>query len=454
MLFYGLLVALVVLPQRMPVLAEDMSNEASTTNPDANPPPSFSPVGHTVEERSIPWVFTYKHKHLNHLYSFEYEPLSGQIPLVIVPGRAQESQSNPWWKKLREYMNKHPDVRDKYKVYIYLYDSTQDVHHTAMEFKQEFTFFLTQLPKDHKPIVVVSYSLGGLIVRDAFLESPELMHPVSTIFGMSVPYHGTPLFDPAWMQDTFTHLSPIRRGWDKLFYGLYMLPKKHLVDAMGFVNVDQSKPRTIIPNEVLGVVKQTPKPLLMIAPRWEESTSPELREFKSKLVIYGSYLKSQYSVTEDAKALNAFDEISRINNATLGAIWPTYVPSVHRSLEFMGREMAQLPYANKPSTYPTGHGHPYRYNDGVIPASSLFYMPVRSTPYTEAIAAYPRLWDLCGGRFFNDLDHVDLGHYRFPESLLKASDYFHPNEGKHKPMDWLFNDLRQLDTKTGFPCRP
>jgi hypothetical protein len=424
-------------------------------SPKPTPKPSkalYSPLVHPVAERVVPWVFTYKQKHLNHLYSFEYEPLADQIPLVIVPGRAQEAQGNPWWEKLRDFLDKNPDVRDKYKVYIFLYDSKQPVHHTSLEFKQDFSYFLDNLPKNHHPIVVLTYSLGGLIVRDAFLEKPALMEPVSTIFSMSVPFHGTPLFDPEWMRDTFSHLSPIRRGWDKFFYSLYMLPKQHLVQAMGFVNFDQSKPKEIEPNEVLGLVRQPMKPLRMIHPRWEDATSEPLRAFKAKSVIYASYLKSQYSNTADDQAISALDSISQLNNATLGALWPTYVPSVHRSLEFMGREMAQLQYAHMPAEYLPGHGHPYRYNDGVIPASSLFYLPVRDTPYTEHISEYPRLWNICGGRFFDNLDHVDLGHYRFPEKYLRAKDVFHPEDGIYKPLEWLFLDLRRLGTEKGFPC--
>jgi len=413
------------------------------------------PPGHTYDyhkghhlpstERVVPYVYEYNKKHLNHLYSFEKEPLGDQIPLVIVPGRAQESQSNPWWEKLQQYLDEYPDVRDKYKVYIFLYDSTQHVDHTGLEFKHDFVYFVENLPKNHKDIVIISYSLGGQIVRDSLIERPDLMSHVDTVFGLSVAYHGSPLFDPEWMKDTFSHYSPIHRGWDKFFYGMYLLPKQNLVDDMGFDNFDQSKPDAIIPNKVLGLIKKEPKSLRPLRPVWDESTSAALREFKSKLVVYGAYIQSDLTAEPPTEFLHT---LSQLNEKTIGAVWPNYFPSVHRTLEFMGREMGKVQVANVPENAL----HPYRYNDGVIPTSSLFYLPNRDTPYTEDIAIYPTLWDICGGRLFEDIDHVDIGHYRWPPYRMEARDIFDPEKEKRKPLDWLFQDLKHLNTPRGFSC--
>jgi pimeloyl-ACP methyl ester carboxylesterase len=402
-------------------------------------------------QSAFPWLMTYKQRHLNHLYAFESEPLGEQIPLIIIPGRAQEGQSNPWWQKLKEYIAAYPDVAKRYKFYIYLYDSKQDVYFTAREFKQEFSYFLKYLPETAKPVVIISYSMGGQVVQSAFLSQPDLMNRVSTIFGMSVPYHGSPLFDPEWLAGQFTHYSPVRRGWDKLIYGLYMRGKPHLIRDMSFVNFDTSKPVSVTPRKVLNVVNRKPIMLRLNEPKLIDSRDESLRAFKKRLIVYASYLKSPQS--EGPQALSALDQISRVNNLVLGAVYPTYVPSVHRSLEFMGREMAQLPVANVNLPYGKSQGHPYRFNDGVIPASSLFYLPVRDRPYTEYISDYPSVWNICNGRFFENLDHVDLGHYRYPERLLVARDVFHPEQTARMPLDWLFTDLRNLDNPNGFTCQ-
>jgi hypothetical protein len=310
-------------------------------------------------------------------------------------------------------------------------------------------------------VVLISYSQGGLIARDALVMEPALMRYVDTVFGISVPYHGSPLFDKEWLGEEFKHYSPIRRGWDKLTFNLYLNGRSYLSRNMNFVNFDTSKPKTITPKKVLGVVPRSAVELTPNTPRWTEKDEA-LRTFKRKLIVYASYLKSPYSESGDEGRLRDdltnFGTIARLNNVVIGAVLPTYYPSVHRTLEFMGRQLSQLtvanvPNFNQPKQYPRGQGHPFRFNDGVIPASSLFYLPVRNKPYTEYIGVYPQLWDICDGRFFNDLDHVDLGHYRFPEFPLVAEDVFHANEKARKPMQWLLDDLKRLHTPKGFHCK-
>jgi hypothetical protein len=417
-----------------------------------------------AEASDLPLLESGKHEHrvhLNHLYAFDAVPLGGRIPLLLVPGRAQEGQRNPWWKKFETRWKTQADLQSRYKLYIFMYDSKQKLEIPTGEFVQEFEHFTKMLGKASPKVVLLSYSQGGLIVRNAFMQAPELLRFVDTIFGMSVPYQGTPLFDESWVSQNLNHYSPIRRGMDKVVYELSIKNKRHLVKDMLFVNFDTSKPKYSYPIKPFGLIRRNPVLLDPNPPKWVESTNPNLREFKSKLVVYGSYLKSQYSehgqegrLIDD---LTSFGTIARLNNLVLGAVVPTYVPSVHRTFEFTGRDMAQLPVANvpnynKPKKYPRGHGHPFRFNDGFIPASSLFYLPVRNKPYTEYIGVFPQLWDICGGRFLEDLDHVDLGHYRFPEFPLKKRDVFHGNEPARKPIDWLFEDLRRLHTAEGFSC--
>ena len=399
--------------------------------------------------------------HLNHLYAFDAEPLAGRTPLLIVPGRSQEGQRNPWWKKFETRWKQHAELQARYKLYIFMYDSNQFLEIPTHEFVQEFQHFGKTLGERSPKVVLLTYSQGGLIVRNAFMQAPELLRFVDTIFGMSVPYQGTPLFDESWMSQNLTHYSPIRRGLDKVVYELSIKNKRHLIKDMLFVNFDTSKPAYSYPVQPFGLIRRNPVALDPARPKWLEATSPALRQFKRKLIVYGSYLKSPFSERgqkgRPPHALSVIDALAQLNNWVLGAVVPTYVPSVHRAFKFTGQEMAQLPVANvpnynKPKKYPRGHGHPFRFNDGFIPASSLFYLPVRNKPYTEDIGVFPQLWDICAGRFLEDLDHVDLGHYRFPEFPLKKRDVFHDNEPARKPIDWLFEDLRRLHTPTGFSC--
>jgi hypothetical protein len=404
--------------------------------------PAFSVSPAATSPDGVPYLFYRKKQHLNHLYTVDTTAQKQRQAVFIVPGRAQERQSNPWWGKLIKALNKDPQLQERYKFYLFLYDSTEDLPVLSWEFANDLTFF-TSHQANRKPVVILSYSLGGLVVRDALLSEPQLLKEVQTIFGMAVPYHGSPLFDPEWFEVYMRHFSPIRQQLDKLTYRVYLSSKSNLVRDMGWRNFDNSLP-VFTPSRRIkqgGAIAGTTKPAFSspLAQNLER-----IKTFQNKLIVYASYLPNPYIQENKPNYLaTASKEVLALPKEIIGSVIPFYGLTVHAVMQYMNRQLANLPIYSPEAQQPQ-FNHLYKYNDGVIPLSSMLYLPNRATPYTEDLNGLAQAYQGCALRVFKQADHVDLGHYRWPEFLLKTNDALNPRPQEIKPLQWLFNDLKAL----------
>ncbi|MCS6267141.1 MAG: hypothetical protein H2174_06205 [Vampirovibrio sp.] len=400
-------------------------------------------------EPVVPWLFARKMQHLNHLYQFDQTPLAGRQPLIVLPGRSQEGQGNPWWKKLARAIEKQPSIQKQYKFYLFLYDSTEPLSVLSPEFGQELDYFTKHLPENSPKMVIFSYSLGGLVARDTLIENPALLEKTQTIFGMAVPYHGSLLFDKSWFDKFFKNPSPLRNLSDKMAYQAFMFGRDNLVQDMGWRNFDGSIPNIKVTKFWHKSAKdgstQTQSPIYLPEPKYR-STDAHVLAFKKKLVIYTSYIENAYTKTRKKRKpflATTSDGLIHVPANLLGTVLPVYGYTVHGAMNYMNWQIANIP-TYTPKAQWAGLQHLYRFNDGVIPLSSTLYLPERNTPYNEPLGGFESNYDGCFARVFYDVDHVDLAHYRWPEGHLTTSDIFHAEAGERKPMAWLFYDLDRL----------
>lgn len=402
-----------------------------------------------IQEPTVPWLFARKQQHLNHLYQFDESPLNGRQAVIIVPGRSQEGQGNPWWRKLAKALPQQTALQQRYKFYLFLYDSTELLSLLSTEFAQELESFTQHQPPNSPKLVIVSYSLGGLIARDTLIDNPTLMEKTQTVFGMATPYHGSLLFDKSWFDKFFQNPSPFRKLSDKMAYQAFMFGRDNLVQDMGWRNFDGSIPQPKItkfwhkPNTGNNTA---PNNLISLPLPKYRSTDARINAFKQRLIVYASYLENAY--TKPAKKrkpllASTSNEIIHVPANLLGTVLPVYGYTVHGAMTYMNWQIANIPTATPQANW-AGLQHLYRYNDGVIPLSSMLYLPERNEPYNEPLHNFQTLYDGCYLRVFYDIDHVDIGHYRWPEKHLITNDIYHWSVGARKPMDWLFYDLAHL----------
>ena len=55
---------------------------------------------------------------LDRIFEFDDEPLGNRIPVILVPGRAEEFQPNSWWKKFERLVDNNKGFKIKHTLNI------------------------------------------------------------------------------------------------------------------------------------------------------------------------------------------------------------------------------------------------------------------------------------------------------------------------------------------------
>ncbi|HEY9686088.1 MAG TPA: hypothetical protein V6C52_03840 [Coleofasciculaceae cyanobacterium] len=377
---------------------------------------------------------------LNQLYTFDRTPLGKRIPVVLVPGRAEEFQQNSWWKGFHKATERDSEFQRHYKLYTFLYNSKEELSVQAHGLANELRRRFGRLPKD-QPLMLVTYSLGGVIARDVMKES-DILDRVDTQIAIAVPFHGSPMFDPEWFSEYLSppNRSPIRRFWDRSIYRGYMFGKSNLTEGLKWDNFDSSKPQfhpsTV---EVAGDQVTT-----VIAPYKEY---PKADEIRSKTIIYASYLENGY--TNSNQPLNpmrlpryVLDNSVKLPKELVATVLPVYGATVHSVFTYMNNQLANTP-TYTPEDPQGRNTHLYRFNDGAIPLSSMLFLKPSTKPYDDNLTGLVKASTVRKVRVFVNIDHTHIGEYSIRQSILVKPDLIHPEEGKRSPFQWMIHDLNQ-----------
>lgn len=391
--------------------------------------PTDPPVMKLVTER--------KRRNLNHIYAFDRSPLGERVPVILMPGRAEEFQHSSWWKRFRDITYKMKEFEDNFKLYAFIYDSADELDNQAQDFSQELKNHFGELPPERQ-VLLVSYSLGGVITRMS-MDNPEVFNRVHSVIAIGVPFHGSPLFDPDWFTKYLRpqNHSPIRQLWDRVIYRMYLMTKNNLTRGLKWNNFDGSMPQFAVDEEVRGdlVVSKS-------LPYVEESTT---EPFKQKTLIYASYMDNAQTV-EQPTSLDLpkiVGSSTKIPKEIIGALLPLYGSSVHAVFVYMNHQLANLPTFD-PENAQGRNKHVYKYNDGVIPLSSALYLPPRDKPYAGSLDELVEPIDVKKARVFANIDHMHLGEYSIIKQKTGSVDVLHPEEGMRTPSYWVLYDLQQI----------
>lgn len=405
---------------------------------------------------------------LNHLYQFDNDPLGDRLPVILVPGRIEEFQRNGWWMKVYHQAHNHDWFRKRHKLYVFVYDSTERIPVHASHFRHELLAYFGDFAQRPDKLVLVTYSLGGSITRQA-MTTPELYPLVGTVFGIAVSYHGSPIFNTRWFEDHYTPLngSPVRGWWDRTIFKAYMYKKDNLTEGLSWDGFDTSWP--IDPDTVRQGKAADPKRAKALPSILGPDGNPAYKDlpltdvFKQRLIVYAGYLTNPHT-TDVTTATGPFRQQAKSNSLArkatdlpklpvqwLGMILPVYGDSVHSLLRYVGVQLSQLPMTRlSDSILPISPINKlFRYNDTVFPLSSCLYLPPRKTPYTEPLKDLLSLRDVRVTRVFENLDHMQLGEYHETVAAiwqpLRRADVLHPEAGQHSPIAWLLHDIQRLE---------
>ncbi len=405
--------------------------------------PHRGQVNLTASNATVPLVQSRKRHSLNHIYQFESSPLGERVPVILIPGRAEEFQNGAWWSKFRKEAKKNAYFQNHCKLYAFIYDSRNEVSEQSEDFTKDFMAIFgpeASLAQKRKPILI-GYSLGGIIARTA-MEDDAVYDRVEKVIAIAVPFHGSPIFDPDWFTQFLAPglRSPIRAAWDRAIYRFYLFDKSNLRRGLSWDNFDHSKPQ----------FKQHIVKGDMVLPAMEAYREPSTTpRFKEKLLVYASYLPNHS--TEEADKISLLEapiklvqDTRKLPKAVVGSFIPFYGFSVHAVFDYTNLQLNNIPTYTPDS--PEGKvNNLYRYNDGVIPLSSMLFLPARKTPYSEDLEDLLRAVDVPKVRLFYNLNHMHIGDYIPPlltPKKINTQDMCHPSEGKHTPNQWLLHDLK------------
>jgi hypothetical protein len=377
---------------------------------------------------------------LNQIYEFDRAPLGNRIPVIVLPGRAEEFQQNSWWKGLHRTSQRNPVFQKRFKMYVFLYNSQEELDVQAQGLATDLKKRFGRLP-DTQPLMFVTYSLGGVIAREVLADS-EMLRRVDTLIAIAVPFHGSPIFDPDWFSDYLNppNRSPIRRFWDRTIYRGYMFSKSNLTRGLKWDNFDSSKPQFDVNSSTLAGDQ-----VHSAVPPFQEY--PNAGAIRQKMIVYGSYLENGYTQTHQP-----FNPL-RLPNYVLGnslalpkevvaSILPFYGFSVHSVFTYMNLQMANIP-TYTPEDPQGRNTHLYRFNDGAIPLSSILFLKASSEPYNDDLDSLVHAATVRKVRLFVNLDHTHLGEYTVFKRTLNRPDLLHEAEGNHEPNEWIIYDLLQ-----------
>lgn len=398
---------------------------ADTVDAQGAPPPVIPIV---PQKRKFP---------INRIYAYDASQLGDRSPVLLVPGRAQEYQLGAWWKRFYQAARRSNDFNRHFKLYVFVYNSTEPLHIQTHHLVSEFQTLLQTIPQG-RPVYMINYSLGGVICREA-LEHPQVFERTRGIISMGVPFHGSPVFNPDWFSQYMNLRSPLRRPWDQMIYQFYMSDKDNLTQGLQWNNFDHSKP------QFDAVALQGDQLVSAGEPYRERELTAAI---KKKMVVYASVIEN--SNTGFAKSLTLLDipfrlagESLALPKRVLGTVLPVYGLTAHSVFDFMSEELSNLP-TSTPANPEGKNTHLYRYNDGVIPLSSALYLPVSPNPYEGDLDTLKAAVDVKKARVFLNIDHVDLGEYRLNQLQLKTTDVFHPGEKARTPTQWILHDLENF----------
>jgi triacylglycerol esterase/lipase EstA (alpha/beta hydrolase family) len=140
------------------------------------------------------------------LAAYDNTPLEGRMPLVLVHGIGETESKLFHWDNFLAFSGQNKAFQQRYKIYLYHYDSTRSVPQISEDLQSHLKRFIQSV--DGRNIKILAYSEGGLLVRNAEQDAYLDQHTAEVI-AIATPFHGSPLANPEWLQQQVKMDSPL-----------------------------------------------------------------------------------------------------------------------------------------------------------------------------------------------------------------------------------------------------
>jgi hypothetical protein len=371
------------------------------------------------------------------LQALDNTPLAERYPLLLIHGINPQAKIRYGWIGFTNHVQNKATFNDRYKTYLFVFSPADSVAENSRKLQQAVRLFLeTEHPA--KPLRFAALSLGGMLVQN-MMEDETIREHTDRIVAIGVPFHGTPLANPAWIRAQLKEApfySPMRMS-NRLAY--WLTGKKFPTFEQDFCwdNFDGSMPESLIAK----------------GPACSQHTTAG----EEKYIVYAGF----FGVKPEERAwlyqaLNpsATPDERREQGGRLGkhGLFP-FVQSSIAGLPLSAQpSIAGLPLSAQPEVRPETSAGFYPmtfFNDGISPISSQLWLGrfVKGTPsnpvalFTEWQAVF-EMSSTQKARLFEGLDHRDWleGNTRVKDegALL---DLLHSDLSRRNIFDWLEYDL-------------
>jgi len=154
-----------------------------------------------------------------------------RIPIILVHGMSGDAKPktlNYWYGWMNAdtngtlgYFNQSP-MSNMFRVYRYVYDSTDYISTNAAKFAQFVNDFYDDHPEfDERQVVVMAHSMGGLVSRYAMNTNPDFAAKVHRLVTLGSPHQGSQGANPTWIK----YSGPDDDSW--FISGIYNTFKLH-----------------------------------------------------------------------------------------------------------------------------------------------------------------------------------------------------------------------------------
>lgn len=139
------------------------------------------------------------------LNAFDKSELGNRTPLILVHGIGASASTQFNWERFLDYAEKQQPLMDRYKIYLYHYDSSRSVPAISQNLQQTLKAFINE--QGERKIKILAYSEGGLLTRNAMQDSYVDAH-TDEVITLATPFHGSPLANPEWIRQQVKTDSP------------------------------------------------------------------------------------------------------------------------------------------------------------------------------------------------------------------------------------------------------
>jgi len=155
-----------------------------------------------------------------------------RIPIILVHGASgdrKDDSLNYWYgwangdmapSKAQLGRFNQNDMKNKFRVYRYVYDSRRSIRDNGEEFAAFVNqFYLTNQTFGERQVIIMAHSMGGLVTRYALNTNSTFRDKVHRVITLATPHLGSPWSNPSWVRLPRLPDDPERR--EDIFVALF-----------------------------------------------------------------------------------------------------------------------------------------------------------------------------------------------------------------------------------------